>query len=237
MSFAVQPLQSSASSSRLQPQASSAPVHDFVCLFTHDLRRKQKRWQDGRLKYHTFNKRVMVYDDRGNFVGDTHWREDYDFGDGEELTLERGAAIVQVAECTGSRDQDLSELLDKRAQEKAKRQSAKASRRPQTAGPPTPNATTPQPQVRHRPLHNVIGTPTGHHGRAVVPTESPYEERQRHAAPALNDSAPPAKRRKRTDSPPSKAGYAQNLFGATLTLSGRPLSQAPASGDASETRA
>ncbi|KAJ0384734.1 hypothetical protein COL922a_007736 [Colletotrichum nupharicola] len=95
----------------------SAPVHEFICLFTHDLKRKQKRWQDGRLKFHTFNKRIMVYGERGNFIGDMHWNEDFAFGEGEEFNLERGAVIVQVAECIGTKDQDLTDLLDKRARD------------------------------------------------------------------------------------------------------------------------
>ncbi|OTB07337.1 hypothetical protein M426DRAFT_318022 [Hypoxylon sp. CI-4A] len=221
---AMQVMQSSASSNQQQPP-STAPVLEFACLFTHDLRRKQKRWQDGRLKYHTFNKRIMVYDDRGNFIGDTHWREDYDLEEGEEVQLERGGVIVQVADCKGSRDQDLSELIDKRAQEKAERQAAALARRP----PPLAAATTPQPtvphfQLRHQPLHNLIGTPTGHHGRALIPTESPYEMKQKLAVSPQDGSERSAKRRKRGVSPPSKGGYAQSLFGAALTLSSTPSS-------------
>lgn len=235
MATAVHIMQGSAASSSstgLQTASTTAPVLEFVCLFTPDLRRKQKRWQDGRLKYHTFNRRVMVYDERGNFVGDTHWREDFALCDGEELQLERGGIIVQVAECTGSRDQDLSELVDKRAQEKAKRQSAAVARQHPTLEPPTPRpavAAAPHFQLRHRPLHHLIGTPTGHHGRALIPSESPYEQRQQQleTSPAHSDVNPPAKRRKRDISPPSKSGYAQSLFGATLTLSGRPMSSAP----------
>ncbi|RYP32157.1 hypothetical protein DL767_005393 [Monosporascus sp. MG133] len=226
---------SAATSTGLQTASSSALVLEFVCLFTHDLRRKQKRWQDGRLKYHTFNKRVMVYDERGNFVGDTHWREDFEFGDGEELELERGGTIVQVAECTGSRDQDLSELIDKRAQEKIQRQSAALARRHPTLEPATPQsplaaaaAASPHFQLRHRHLHHLIGAPTGHHGRAHIPPESPYEQRrQQLEALPQDDTNRPSKRRKREVSPPSKSGYAQSLFGATLTLSGRPMSSAP----------
>ncbi|KAI1080482.1 hypothetical protein F5B20DRAFT_99314 [Whalleya microplaca] len=242
MAAAVQVMQSSAASTRLQGSGSTgstAPVLEFVCLFTHDLRRKQKRWQDGRIKFHSFNKRVMVYDERGNFIGDTHWREDYEFDEGEEVELERGGTIVQVAECIGSRDQDLSELVDKRVQEKAQRQSAAVARRPPVLEPSTPHITAPHFQLRHKPLHNLIGTPTGHHGRALVPTESPYEERQKVAVSPLDDSARPTKRRKREASPPSKSGYAQSLFGASLTLSGRPSStpslrkQLPASSDPS----
>ncbi|KAF3061149.1 hypothetical protein GL218_02812 [Daldinia childiae] len=229
MTTAMHNLHSSGSSNHQQTPGSTAPVLEYVCLFTRDLRRKQKRWQDGRLKYHTFNKRIMVYDERGNFVGDTHWHEDYHFDEGEEVELERGGTIVQVAECTGSRDQDLSELIDKRARERAERQSAALARRPPTVEAATPNVTTPNVdaphfQLRHKPLHNLIGTPTGHHGRALVPTESPYEERQKLATSTRDDDGRPAKRRKREVSPPSKSGYAQSLFGASLTLSGTPTS-------------
>ncbi|KAI5867709.1 hypothetical protein GGS23DRAFT_592995 [Durotheca rogersii] len=221
---AAGPVLPGSSPSNQQAPGSTAPVFEFVCLFTRDLRRKQKRWQDGRLKYHAFNRRVMVYDDRGNFVGDTHWHEDYDFGEGDELELERGGVVVQVAECTGSRDQDLSELVDKRAKEKAERQLAAIARRAPALEIAAPHANAPHFQLRHKPLHQLIGTPTGHHGRASIPTESPYEERQKPAESPRNNSVHPAKRRRRDVSPPSKNGYAQSLFGATLTLSGTPSS-------------
>ncbi|KAI1141018.1 hypothetical protein F5Y05DRAFT_403017 [Hypoxylon sp. FL0543] len=224
MTAAVQTMHSSASTTQ-QQEPSTAPVLEFACLFTRDLRRKQKRWQDGRLKYHTFNRRVMVYDERGNFVGDTHWREEYDLNEGDEVELERRGVVVQVAECTGSRDQDLSELIDKRAHERAERQAAALARRqPAPEAAMTPHATTPHFQLLHKPLRHLIGTPTGHHGRALIPTESPYEERQKLAVSPQIDSPRPAKRRKREVSPPSKGGYAQSLFGAALTLSGTPTS-------------
>lgn len=211
---------------------STATVLEFRCLFTHDLRRKQKRWQDGRLKYHSFNARVMVYDERGNSVGDMHWHGEYDFGEGEEVQLDRGGVIVQVEELVERRETDLTELVDKRLQEKQQRQIQQLAR---SAAPgavlprslPRPPAIAPdraQPQ-RHRPLHNVIGTPTGHHGKALVPTESPYEQRQQ-AAESPDDRA--AKRRKYDDPPPSKSGYASALFGQTLTLSATPSNSIPA---------
>lgn len=210
------------------PPPTSAAVLEFICLFSHDLRRKQKRWQDGRLKYHSFNKRVMVYDERGNFVGDMHWRRDYDFGDGEEIELERGGVIVQVNDLVHRFEQDLSELLDKRAKEKEQR-SAQA-----VARPPAPSvAALPRTVVRpmplgHRPLHRVIGTPAGHLGRALVPKESPFEQRhQPSETPAESHDERAAKRRK-YEPPPSKSGYAQALFGQSLTLSATPTSSAPA---------
>ncbi|KAJ3562845.1 hypothetical protein NPX13_g8407 [Xylaria arbuscula] len=223
MATAVQSMQSSALGTPAHSTATTAPVREHTCLFTHDLRRKQKRWNDGRLKYHTFNRRVMVYDERGNFIGDAHWREDYDLADGDELELERGGVLTQVGECVGSRDQDLSDLIDKRAQEKAQRQAAAAARRPTAAVPPLHSVKPNSLPQKH--LHNIIGTPSGHHGRAVLPKESPYEERRQKLSSPHSEDTCPAKRQRREISPPSKSGYAQNLFGATLTLSGRPSSQ------------
>ena len=210
----------------------SAQVLEFICLFTHDLRRKQKRWEDGRLKYHTFNKRVMVYDERGNFVGDMHWQRDWGFGEGEEVQLERGGIIVQVMECVGRQAQDLSELLEKRAKEKEQRQARVAMRPILSAAsphPPVPGASVHDHfQTRHRPLNHVLGTPTGHHGRAAVPAESPFELRQMaDENPDNRTESRPAKRRRCDITPPTKKGYAQALFGATLSLSSAPASSAP----------
>ncbi|KAI7785749.1 hypothetical protein LA080_006315 [Diaporthe eres] len=213
---------------------STATVLEFRCLFTHDLRRKQKRWQDGRLKYHSFNARVMVYDERGNSVGDMHWHGEYDFGEGEEVQLDRGGVIVQVEELVERRETDLTELVDKRLQEKQQRQIQQLARSAAPSAvlprslprPPAIASGRVQPQ-RHRPLHNVIGTPTGHHGKALVPKESPYEQRQE-AAESPDDRA--AKRRRHDDPPPSKSGYASALFGQTLTLSAMPSSSVPAIG-------
>lgn len=206
---------------------STAPVLEFICLFTHDLRRKQKRWQDGRIKYHTFNKRVMVYDERGNSIGDMHWQRDWDFDEGEEVQLDRGGVIVQVQECVGRQNQDLTELLDKRVREKEQRQARVAVRPPISVSPPQTSASN-HFQTRHRPLNQLLGTPTGHHGRAVVPTESPFELRQRdNEMSAERTDSRSSKRRRLDDAPPSKMGYAQSLFGAPLTLSAVPLSSAP----------
>ena len=78
----------------------SAPVAEFRCLYTQDVKRKQKRWQDGYLKFHTFNSRVMVYDQARNFLGDTYHKDSNQVQEGDELTLNNGA-LVEVAEPMG----------------------------------------------------------------------------------------------------------------------------------------
>ncbi|RDW66876.1 hypothetical protein BP5796_09625 [Coleophoma crateriformis] len=213
----------------------TAPVLEYQCLFTRDLRQKQKRWQDGRLKYHTFNKRIMVYDERSNNVGDTYWQEDFELGDGEELKLDRGGVLVQVGECIGKKDQDLSDLMGKRVKEKEDRHAARIAAasgsspapsvahlyRPQGLVAPTSSVSKP------KPLNAIIGTPSEHYGRAVISTTSPFEERQKLVSSdrgIVDLEERPAKRRRQLASPPSKSGYAQNLFGTTMILSRPPSS-------------
>ncbi|QGI82781.1 hypothetical protein CEK25_009510 [Fusarium fujikuroi] len=205
----------------------AALVVDFICLFTHDLKRKQKRWQDGVLKYHTFNKRVMVYDDRNHFIGDAHWQEGGDLEPGDEFELDRGAAIVQVSDCTGQREQDLTELLDKRAKEVEKRRTnAGTTRTPGSTAAvtqtPRNDQNAPHFQLRHRPLNDLVGG-ASRIGRAVISPHSPFEQRKMAESPGQQQDSPsedarPSKRRRREESPPSKMGHARALFGTTLTL-------------------
>lgn len=204
----------------------TATVVEFICLFTHDLKRKQKRWQDGVLKYHTFNKRVMVYDDRSHFIGDAHWQGGGDLEPGDEFELDRGSAIVQVSDCTGQREQDLTELLDKRAKEVEKRRTNVGVRTPGStaavAHTPRNEQNAPHFQLRHRPLNDLVGG-APKIGRAVISPHSPYEVRKMTEGSAQQQDSPtadarPSKRRRQEESPPSRMGHARALFGTTLTL-------------------
>lgn len=212
-------------------------VLEFRCLYTHDIKRKnQKRWQDARLKYHSYNKRIVVHDERGNYVGDAHWPgEHHDFGDGEEVMLERGGVMVQVADEIGKHEQNLGELVDKRAKEVEARRAAKAAKAPASRPRPTDNVQL--SMIQRRPLGGGVpgqqnqSTPLRERmGRAVIPKESPYEARLRgegaeRVQPEELDTPSPAKKRKCSDSPRvEKSGHARALFGTQLTLSARPPS-------------
>lgn len=174
----------------IPPSQNTAPVLEFNCLYTHDIRRKQKRWQDGFLRFHTFNKRVMVYDVPRNFIGDMHWKEGEDLQEGDEVTLEKDAVLVQVAESVGRTETDLTEL--KQSAKKSKRtEGAQRSSSPprnmatpsRPMGPPAPRTGTASiaggnTQLKHRSLNALLGTPKGRIGKATVPTKSPFETRQ-----------------------------------------------------------
>ncbi|QPG93549.1 hypothetical protein C2857_000646 [Epichloe festucae Fl1] len=223
MSYAVKRIDTSVTpGSSGEAPPTTATVLDYNCLFTHDLKRKQKRWQDGKLKYHTFNKKIMVYDDRGNFIGDAHWQAGGDLEEDEELELDRGAAIVQVADCVGCREQDLTEVLDKRAREVEKRRAMAAAKTPapsRARAPPVPAAQDGTHfQLSHRSLSSIVPSP-GPLGRAAVSSRSPYETRKADGLRAQERAPPPAKKRRTCPSPPSKAGFARSLFGAALSLS------------------
>ena len=153
----------------------TAPVLEFRCLYTHDLRRKQKRWQDGLLRFHTFNKRIMVYDVSRNYIGDMHWRENEVLQDGDKFQLDRGI-LIQVGEATGSMDQDLTGLLEKRKKAPEVAVNEEVLHQPVAVPMAGSIATQPQ-QLRPKTLNALLGTPKGRIGRAALPTKSPHELR------------------------------------------------------------
>ncbi|KAF2720816.1 hypothetical protein K431DRAFT_285509 [Polychaeton citri CBS 116435] len=162
----------------------TAPVLEFNCLYTHDIRRKQKRWQDGFLRYHTFNKRVMVYDVPRNFIGDKHWTGGM-LQEGDEMTLDKDGVLVQVADGLGSTETDLTELRNSRKKAKI----SASSSPPMAIAPvrvplslaarPTPNKNvnhnTP---MKHKSLNVLLGAQRGTSGKASLPEISPFEQRR-----------------------------------------------------------
>ena len=183
------------------PTQNTAPVIEHRCLYTYDLKRKAKRWQDGILRFHTFNKRVMVYDVPRNYIGDTHWRDSNPVQDGDELELDR-PVLVQVADQIGSVEQDLTEILEKRGRNKP-------APRPEASdnGSSPPALSTNHSETNFAPrlsplqpksLNALLGKPRGKLGRASLPMKSPYELRARD--PMVIDTFHHPPKRQRIDS-------------------------------------
>ncbi|KAI9659440.1 MAG: hypothetical protein M1821_001698 [Bathelium mastoideum] len=175
----------------------TAPVIEFRCLYTHDIRRKAKRWQDGFLKFHTFNKRVMVYDVPRNFIGDMHWKDQGELQEGDEITLEC-AVLVQVNEPIDRTETDLTPLFQKRDKSSAQKQEAKKDMSGQSALARRARSTV-QSQKRHKSLHALLGDPKGPHDKAVLLNRSPYEVRSSDAENDWPDK--PSLKRRRIDTP------------------------------------
>ncbi|GAD97368.1 hypothetical protein NFIA_079580 [Paecilomyces variotii No. 5] len=155
----------------------TAPVLKFRCLYSHDLRRKAKRWHDGFLRFHTFNKRVMVYDTPGNFIGDLHWRESEEIQDGDEMELDKGV-LIQVGECMEKTQTDLTGLFEKKKTSQGSPQQNDFT--PQSSRVSIPRSTAGS-QAPLKSLNELLGIKRAPIGRSVTP-KSPYE--QRHPQPA-----------------------------------------------------
>ncbi|KAL8671370.1 MAG: hypothetical protein Q9168_004134 [Polycauliona sp. 1 TL-2023] len=206
----------STTTSTLRPAPSSltvpstqntAPVLSYNCLYTHDLRRKAKRWQDGFLKYHTFNKRIMLYDVPRNFIGDTHWREPQPIQDGDELELEKGVLIQVGEEVKAERTEtDLTELLGKRKSKPAQLgpkaplpAAFSTPLRPQPSSTsyitPSTATSTLTSQLRPKTLNALLGKPKGPVGRATIPSRSPAEQRRGKENHPVDGTRSPKRRR------------------------------------------
>lgn len=177
----------------IPPTQNTAPVFEYRCLYTHDVRKKKKTWHDGSLRFHTFNRRVMVYDDAKNYIGDLHHRESDQLSEGDELRLDKGV-LVEVGEQIGRTETDLAPILEKARPQK----SSSPPRAPLRKLPPT-NATTGTPPClsgRPKSIADVLGASQGPIGRARLPTQSPYEQRQQTMASAQGNQDHPSKRRR-----------------------------------------
>jgi hypothetical protein len=169
----------------------TAPVYEFRCLYSHDLRKKKKLWHDGSLRYHTFNKRVMVYDESKNYIGDSHWREAGDVQDGTELKLDKGV-LVDVGERIGETQTDLAPLLEKRRPEKES-SPQRPPLRPVSLAVSSRSALG-HSQARPKSLSDVLGLSQGPIGRARFPAQSPYEQAHNPPGQPSHREGPPAKR-------------------------------------------
>ncbi|KAF2641140.1 hypothetical protein P280DRAFT_468806 [Massarina eburnea CBS 473.64] len=166
----------------------TAPVAEFRCLFTHDVRKKQKKWQDGFLKYHSFNRRVMVYDQSRLFVGDTYWKESDELHEGDELQLDK-PVMVEVAEAMGVTQTDLTPLFEKNKASPPQSKPAPTSRPLPRPAPAPNNSLRPNPQLRHRSLNTLLGpsrTPIGKAKPIITPYEARKEKENREADQRAN---------------------------------------------------
>ncbi|KAE9969902.1 hypothetical protein BLS_005190 [Venturia inaequalis] len=177
---------SARSSARLPPSQKTAPVHEHRCLYSHDVRRKSKRWQDGFVKFHTFNKRVMVYDENRNFLGDTHWKEQAELQADDEVTLDIGI-LVQVGDILATSQTDLAPLFerDRRRPDDEEEEEENGDQNRNRNGLSTAARTTlggrtnaaPKVFKKQLSLNALLGTPKGAMGRSTVLAKSPYEIR------------------------------------------------------------
>ncbi len=164
------------------PTQNTALVHEFRCLFTHDGHKKAKKWHDGSVRFHTFNRRAMVYDDGKNYIGDYHYGHE-EFAEGVELRLDRGA-LVEVGERLGETQTDVSSILDRRKDD--------------SSSQPVRNIRLVAAASQHesKSLSQILGTQPRIGRARTLP--SPYQQRQALGSvqPVERSVPPPLKRQK-----------------------------------------
>ncbi|KAF3027379.1 hypothetical protein E8E15_007906 [Penicillium rubens] len=215
------------SSARLPPIFPQviASVVKFRCLYTHDLRRKSKRWHDGYLRFHKFNKRVMVYDDQGNFIGDHHWRSPDDVQDGDEMELDKGV-LIEVTENMGTTETDITTIYEKKKSSQGSPQARDlVSQVPRTSTSVSASAPLLSSQS-FRSLNDLLGikrTPVGH-------LMSPYEQRnppQPTSSPQEPERAPKRQRTASVMNHSRAQGEVVDLTDSTDSPQGPSMRQRP----------
>lgn len=150
----------------------------------------------------------MVYDTSNNFIGDLHWQAIADLEDGDELELERAAVLVQVGERLERTETDLAPLLEKKRTAPAIRATqivagmSPVSQRTVTTPPSSrfsvaSSSAVQYPADRLKSLNEVLGINRAPIGKAVIPTKSPFEQRQENRTVSAETSRP-SKRPRRT---------------------------------------
>ena len=204
--------------SRSPPRVPAVPdtaaVLQFTCLYTHDLTRKRKRWQDGRLRFHTFNKRIMVYDADGNFIDGQHRRTDNTVSESDDFQLD-GGVLVQVEEQQRTERQDLTELVKQRKSREVQHAAETDARIASGTGVRDGRARDVQSSaMRPKTISEVLKLSRTSTARAAQAMAiSPYEEAHLNRTPTpKNMKASSTEQQK----PPSRGGVPRNVAVASL---------------------
>ncbi|KAI5838056.1 hypothetical protein DFP73DRAFT_565618 [Morchella snyderi] len=86
----------------------AAPIDEYRILWTAQKKQKLKKWHDGFLRFHKFNKRLLVYDDARHLVADMYLRGRDIIEEGDDLEFENH--LVTVEDFKGTVVQDLTPL-------------------------------------------------------------------------------------------------------------------------------
>ncbi|KAF2675122.1 hypothetical protein BT63DRAFT_29080 [Microthyrium microscopicum] len=165
-------------------ESSQAAVLEFSCQFTRQVRQKQKKWADGKLKFHCFNKKIVVRDDNGSILGGCHRLDG--IVEGDEVSLDNGL-LVEVGVFINATQTNLAPLFDRntqRSQHPAQNQTPRASviaspLPPTRVGNTNSEFGRPRPSPATKPKHKSLSAllnSTGPIGKAR-PQVSPFEER------------------------------------------------------------
>jgi hypothetical protein len=213
---------------------STAEVIEFRCQWTHNVTQKKKKWNDGSLKFHTFNKLVRIFDEDSNNVGQKHW-QGVSLQDGDEFQLDN--VLVSVQDHLRSTQTNLVPLFDKRKKQLANDSGAlldcshsshvpRANTQAQLSNFASPLSGPRQThssagvRSKHKSLNSLLGTAKGPIGKALAST-SPYEARNNRVFESHVEE--PAAKRKRTEGPSGEPWTLTNTTNGASTSASKSI--------------
>ncbi|KAF8476001.1 hypothetical protein BDZ91DRAFT_202051 [Kalaharituber pfeilii] len=102
------------------PASQTSPIDEFRVFWTSQKKQKLKKWQDGLLRFHTYNKKMIVYDETRTLVCDMYLQRADRVYEGDELEFEHH--LVTVEEYLGMVVQDLSVIISPIIERRQQRQ-------------------------------------------------------------------------------------------------------------------
>lgn len=92
-------------------------VHDFTILYSNRVYQKDKKWQDGRLRYYEFNKKIEIYNQEHTVVNTEFYphlaRDPIRHGVFEKdatFIFPSGKYIIEILDYVGCSERDLSKM-------------------------------------------------------------------------------------------------------------------------------
>lgn len=92
-------------------------VHDFTILYSNRVYQKDKKWQDGRLRYYEFNKKIEIYSNDHTVVNTEfypHLARDPIrhgvFANDATFIFPSGKYIIEILDYVGCSERDLSKM-------------------------------------------------------------------------------------------------------------------------------
>ncbi|KAI5856444.1 hypothetical protein BZA05DRAFT_434020 [Tricharina praecox] len=105
---------------QLTHSSQTAPIQEYRVMWTAQKKQKLKKWHDGTLRFHTFNNRMLLYDEARSLITDKYLKPGIRIDEGDELEFEQH--LVTVEEFLQTVIQDLAPVFApamQRARERA----------------------------------------------------------------------------------------------------------------------
>ncbi|KAF8543273.1 hypothetical protein BDD12DRAFT_246554 [Trichophaea hybrida] len=81
--------------SQIAHSSQTAPIKEFRVMWTQQKKQKLKKWHDGTLRFHTFNNRMLLYDEGRTLITDKYLKPGTIIDEGDEVEFEQHLATIE----------------------------------------------------------------------------------------------------------------------------------------------